>query len=516
MTMGRIRRDDFQSYKTDFFAMSHPWVMLSVAILLVNDYVLKVYFPSWLTGKLSDLAGLFFFPILLSAVLNIVLEPLKFQPRHIAFSSFWFTALWFTLIKTLPFFSGLTGDILSSLMSLPVKIICDPTDMIALAMLFPAWKLRLSAGNGRMTKKRGLSYAMLFIASLAAMASGPSGNIRVITRLVVHENKIYTYHDYSKDPYASNDPYASSSYEENYYSSDGGQTWERSNETLPLQVVDQFMVPSKLPFTLCLPKAPNTCYRTGKETILESLDGGKTWNVSWRIPLGREEFLSRILARHHLGPYDLVSLDYNGEQVVVAAIGLQGVLVKMSDAPWISVGVDGLGPIYFEARNINEAVDAIDEEIVALGLVAIVLFLVNAFFNVVRKGDQGVYFVAVTLITFFGALGMLGLHFTPMGFTDASPPFLDGSSLLFLNGFAVVMFALQQILTGVGKQGARNLFVLFMTWLVSCSLFLLWAYGVIHVYETAKTIAVVLHVFSMLWVVYFFVRGPIQNKGPVL
>jgi len=85
-----------------------------------------------------------------------------------------------------------------------------------------------------------------------------------------------------------------------------------------------------------------------------------------------------------------------------------------------------------------------------------------------------------------------------------------------LNGFAVVMFALQQILTGVGKQGARNLFVLFMTWLVSCSLFLLWAYGVIHVYETAKTIAVVLHVFSMLWVVYFFVRGPIQNKGPVL
>ena len=516
MTMGRIKRDDFQSYKTDFFAMSHPWVMLSVAILLVNDYVLKVYFPSWLTGKLSDLAGLFFFPILLSAVLNIVLEPLKFQPRHIAFSSFWFTALWFTLIKTLPFFSGLTGDILSSLMSLPVKIICDPTDMIALAMLFPAWKLRLSAGNGRMTKKRGLSYAMLFIASLVAMASGPSGNIRVITRLVVHENKIYTYHDYSKDPYASNDPYASSSYEENYYSSDGGQTWERSNETLPLQVVDQFMVPSKLPFTLCLPKAPNTCYRTGKETILESLDGGKTWNVSWRIPLGREEFLSRILARHHLGPYDLVSLDYNGEQVVVAAIGLQGVLVKMSDAPWISVGVDGLGPIYFEARNINEAVDAIDEEIVALGLVAIVLFLVNAFFNVVRKGDQGVYFVAVTLITFFGALGMLGLHFTPMGFTDASPPFLDGSSLFILNGFAVVMFALQQILTGVGKQGARNLFVLFMTWLVSCSLFLLWAYGVIHVYETAKTIAVVLHVFSMLWVVYFFVRGPIQNKGPVL
>jgi hypothetical protein len=45
----------------------HPLPLGAVALLLLNDHVLKQagLLPGWLTGKLSDVAGLFFFPILL-------------------------------------------------------------------------------------------------------------------------------------------------------------------------------------------------------------------------------------------------------------------------------------------------------------------------------------------------------------------------------------------------------------------------------------------------------------------
>jgi hypothetical protein len=39
--------------------------LLSVGVLVLNDHGLKFWFPSVLTGKISDFAGLIFFPLLL-------------------------------------------------------------------------------------------------------------------------------------------------------------------------------------------------------------------------------------------------------------------------------------------------------------------------------------------------------------------------------------------------------------------------------------------------------------------
>ncbi len=41
--------------------------LLGAAVLTLNDHFLKAAHPSWLTGKLSDVAGMMFFPFLLSA-----------------------------------------------------------------------------------------------------------------------------------------------------------------------------------------------------------------------------------------------------------------------------------------------------------------------------------------------------------------------------------------------------------------------------------------------------------------
>jgi hypothetical protein len=48
-------------------ALVHPISLAAIALLVVNDHVLKQLAPGLVTGKLSDFAGLAFFPLLLAA-----------------------------------------------------------------------------------------------------------------------------------------------------------------------------------------------------------------------------------------------------------------------------------------------------------------------------------------------------------------------------------------------------------------------------------------------------------------
>lgn len=52
----------------------HPVALAAVLVLVVNDWVLKPRFHGAITGKLSDVAGLAFAPVLLSAVIGLVLH----------------------------------------------------------------------------------------------------------------------------------------------------------------------------------------------------------------------------------------------------------------------------------------------------------------------------------------------------------------------------------------------------------------------------------------------------------
>jgi hypothetical protein len=48
----------------------HPVALAAIAVLVANDHWLKLRHPGWLTGKLSDVAGLVFFPLLLVIVVD--------------------------------------------------------------------------------------------------------------------------------------------------------------------------------------------------------------------------------------------------------------------------------------------------------------------------------------------------------------------------------------------------------------------------------------------------------------
>lgn len=63
--------------------LAHPVFLVSLLILLLNDFILKTVFHNYLTGKLSDFAGLLAFPFFWS-----VLFPKRTKEIHIAVALF--------------------------------------------------------------------------------------------------------------------------------------------------------------------------------------------------------------------------------------------------------------------------------------------------------------------------------------------------------------------------------------------------------------------------------------------
>ena len=115
-------------------ALAHPVILVSIGLLLVNDHVLKAVAPGWLTGKVSDFAGLAFFPLLVVIVIGPIAR------RWALPVAVGVTGAWFTLIKTSAVAADATERLVESLAGLPATIVVDATDLVALpAMATAVW-----------------------------------------------------------------------------------------------------------------------------------------------------------------------------------------------------------------------------------------------------------------------------------------------------------------------------------------------------------------------------------------
>jgi len=340
-------------------ALSHPLTLLSISVLLLNDHLLKAASPNVLTGKLSDFAGLFFFPFLLIALLSLPLERFRLQPRHIAALAFGGTAIGFSLIKTTFWANILMVSGMEKLLGLPVQIIQDPTDLIALVVLWPAWLLwkRMEQLQSRQSAGK-LAYFIMGLASIASVASAVCHYSYNIERLVSHGNDIYAA---SREIYAAPKEYVF------VRSQDGGQSWDplSSSEDLPPQVLKTFEQDLDLPKVLCAPENPQMCYRVaGKEMVEASNDGGESWQIVWEIPAGRRQYMQRVKnlpgppncgSVLNIGPHDIAILAYGNTHIAVVAMGTQGVVVRSPDGIWQRFSVINATPIPYQADNIIDA-----------------------------------------------------------------------------------------------------------------------------------------------------------------
>jgi hypothetical protein len=102
----------------------------AVAVLILNDHVLKGagVVPEVVTGKLSDVAGLFFFPILLVCVAERLMGP-RLRVEALSCAA---TAAVFTILKTCPDASSWATRVWG-------EVVCDPSDLLALPSVAVAY-----------------------------------------------------------------------------------------------------------------------------------------------------------------------------------------------------------------------------------------------------------------------------------------------------------------------------------------------------------------------------------------
>ena len=78
----------------------HPVPIAAVALLVLNDHVFKARWPGFVTGKLSDVAGLVFFPLFLDAIAAVLPGARAVAPLRRVAACAVATAVVFALVKT--------------------------------------------------------------------------------------------------------------------------------------------------------------------------------------------------------------------------------------------------------------------------------------------------------------------------------------------------------------------------------------------------------------------------------
>ena len=122
----------------------HPLALAAVALLIVNDHFLKQAYPGFVTGKLSDFAGLVFFPLLLVAAYEVGASAAARRSviagRRALLLAAGATAVVFVAIKLVPAVNESAARLLGAAQALvtlqatsrPAPFAMDATDLIAL------------------------------------------------------------------------------------------------------------------------------------------------------------------------------------------------------------------------------------------------------------------------------------------------------------------------------------------------------------------------------------------------
>lgn len=110
--------------------LTHPIVITALVLTAVNDHYLKYAYPGLVTGKISDFSGLFYFPLFLHALYEVIQSPrswhLEIKKRQL-FMFIGFTDLVFIICKYTP-----VREFLIEYFHMQIAL--DYTDLVALSV----------------------------------------------------------------------------------------------------------------------------------------------------------------------------------------------------------------------------------------------------------------------------------------------------------------------------------------------------------------------------------------------
>jgi hypothetical protein len=346
--------------------LAHPATITALGLLLVNDHLLRRLWPSWLTGKLGDVAWLFVAPLALAVIISALAGRLPLsrsaRERLVLVAAWGSVGAVFVLAKTVPATHTWVVAAAGRVFGFPVGWRLDPTDLLALpALLLSGWWWLQSEAGLAPVPRRG--WVLLPLAALLTMANSPAPDPGIYC-LTAQDGRLHAFAGYAA-----------------YTTTDGGLSWQADtalgrDDSCREPWSSEVAIGSTEPVLLSDPARPDTVYRYGRGQAIEiSADGGATWQMGYELrPATEAEVaLTQRSLKGNLswydGPLDAAVDPATGNAVF--AMGNLGVLVHGADGPWTWVEVGSYHQVLMRPGDVVSLLSA--QLILALALVVITL-----------------------------------------------------------------------------------------------------------------------------------------------
>lgn len=423
--------------------LTHPAVVGAVAILAVNDHVLKARGPNLITGKLSDIAGLF----VMAVVAAVLVGPHHRRRSALAVGV---AGLGFAALKVVPAVAWAAAPVLGGVTS------TDPTDLAALAVLYPAHQLVRSQRTLGTVRSQRTGAPQMLAATLALTA----GTFSVTATSCLEAERVTGFALVPDGIVAGvGDPLSHGAPEDGYLSTDGGETW-----TVYQPPPGNTVTPALVQRTeICLADA--RCFRVVDNNRVEEQDGPNgNWHTAFAFT---DEQIRRMELRTDscsgrgdpaqmfafLTPTGPTSPSDPNRPTVLVAMGTQGVLRLDPDDPtgtrWHRLSVGSTEPL--SLRGPAWLADLSKLPIVFL-LITPALYLVH---RARRPRRQRIVLAAVaTVVAALIGLATLGVLIATLGAADYA---VFGTSVAVLSTAAFLVSLAIALRPPRGDEYPRNL-----------------------------------------------------------
>ena len=337
--MGNVFRQRCES------ALTHPVTVAALAVLLLNDLVLKTLWSHpWTTGKLSDLAWMVFAPPLLAFLLSLTTRRNRAAERAAFIASYVGLPLLYAAFNTV---APVHDTIVQGLLLLSGAPVGSPLDVADSLVIPPAMAIawwvwgRPAPGLSSIRARLGLLAAAAM--AVASVASQPTPSALGVTSVWTEPDDTVmaaaTY-DYEWPDY--------------FTSKDGGLTWagveptgaEPQDEDLPRQQrVETPRGAYAIEGAAIVLTRPDGSRREVFSAQYLRNDSNRWVQYESTESVEEETWAIRVISR---GPSSITYDRTTGN--VIAAMGLQGVVVGSPDGRWTSIRMDIYGPTDFSSE----------------------------------------------------------------------------------------------------------------------------------------------------------------------
>ncbi|WP_182898230.1 hypothetical protein [Microbispora sp. H10830] len=311
--------------------LGHPVTVAALAVLIVNDRVLKILWPGVVTGKLSDLVGMLVAPPLLALLAAYAARITGRVPPgdRTAAAAIALTGTLFAWMKT----TGIGAETATRVWAVlvpPSRVVADPSDLLALPALAVAWLVwRRAARPAARDLRRARALVVLPVAVFAVTATSAVPASSSARAVEVRQGEIVVAVAPDGAVIATGD---------------AGRSWHEWKGS-PSPSASPFPSPAT---RACVPAEPRRCYRVtpGRLRVEQTTDGGATWTVAWEISRGRQDWLDRAYENpdpfgEHSDRAVSVAVAVQavpGGHVVAVANGTDGVVLRDVSGRWRRLG----------------------------------------------------------------------------------------------------------------------------------------------------------------------------------